>query len=100
MQIRFGLKHGVLYKLLICLYQEVLSGSTEHGECHSDIRRPITRPHAHGQCCENRCLLGAPGSALQSALSSAEVSLHEKEISNLLSLRLFSLLEQPKKTLQ
>lgn len=35
-------------------------------------------------------------SNLQSTSSSAEVSLHEKEMSHLLSLRLFSLLELPK----
>lgn len=44
--IRFGLKLGGLYKLLlICLYQEVLRGCLEHGGCHGDIKRPITRPH-------------------------------------------------------
>lgn len=46
--------------------------------------------------CENRCSLGTTGNNFQSASSSAEVSLNEEEISHLLSLRLFCLLELPK----
>lgn len=45
-QVGFGAKFGALFKLpVIFLYWEVLRGCIEHGECHRDIKRPITRVH-------------------------------------------------------